>query len=185
MEIQIVDKIEDFNIEDFIQLESIVNDRLWLRRTDLQDALDEYETDENGELNPATFMEYYTVNYHPLDSVFYVKTGDKVIAGCSLQHWSFDRVKLIDFVVSTEHEGRGVASLLLDKVIEYCKSKNKVEINLEVRDGMPAYNLYLKKGFEPIRLLEGDMIQSDEDCELEARGIEVPSQDCWYMELYL
>ena len=185
MEIKIVDRIEDFMIDEFIQLEHIVNDRLWLRRNDLQDALEEYETDENGELNPATFMEYYTVNYRSLDAVFYVISGNKVIAGCALQNWSFDRVKLIDFVVCTEHEGRGVASLLLDKVIEYCKSKNRVEINLEVRDGMPAYNLYLKKGFEPIRLLEGDMIETDEECELEARGITVPSQDCWCMELYL
>lgn len=185
MTIEIIDKIENFTIADYLGLEAIVNDRLWLRRTDLQDALDEYETDEDGTLHPATFMEYYTVNYKPMDSVFYVKSEDKVIAGCVLQHWSFDQVKLIDFVVSLEHEGRGIASKLLEEVIAYCKSKNKVEINLEVRCGMPAHNLYLKKGFEDIRLLEDDMVESDEICELEERGIEVPSQDCWYMELKL
>lgn len=185
MTIEIIDKIENFKVEDFIQLEAIVNDRLWVNRSSLEEALEEYETDEDGVMNSETFLEYYNTTYVPMYAMFFAKAGDKIVAGGILQHWSLDRVMLIDFAVSLEHEGRGIASKMLDEVISYCKARNLVEIGLEVRCGMPAHNLYLKKGFEDIRLLEDDMVESDEICELEERGIEVPSQDCWYMELKL
>lgn len=185
MTIEIIDKIENFTIADYLGLEAIVNVRLWARRDTYAEALAEYLPDENGEINSETFMEHYTENYRALDSIFYVKVGDKVIAGGALQHWSFDRVKLVDFVVTEEHSGRGVGAFLLDHIIEYCKNKGKVEINLEVRVGMPAVELYLKKGFEIVQTKEDFDLESDLEDELEERGIEVPSHDCYAMELYL
>ena len=158
MQVEIIDKIENFNIEDFLQLETIVNDRLWSRTNYMEDALDKYETDEEGKINSATFMEYFNTNQYILDAVIYVKNPDnKVIAGCCLQSWSFDRVKLVDFVVSSEYEGRGVGSLMLENVIDYCKKSGYVEINLEVREYTPAIKLYEKFNFEFIRLEEAGL----------------------------
>lgn len=185
MHIKIVDTIEDFNIEEFCELGAIVSERLWVDREYLPEAKEEFETDEEGNLTPATFMEYFNKYYNPIIASVYVKSGDKVIGGCLIQDWSFDRVKISDLAVTLEQEGRGVGSMLVKEVINYCKSKNKVEIGLEVREGMPAYNLYLKNGFEPLNLIEDDLLESDEYCKLDERGIEVPSHNSWYMELAL
>ena len=62
-----------------------------------------------------------------------------------------DTADIISIVVSKKHTKKGIASLLLNNIFEFCKSNNISKIMLEVREtNIPAQNLYLKHGFEKI-----------------------------------
>lgn len=62
-----------------------------------------------------------------------------------------DTADIISIVVSKKHTKKGIASLLLNNIFEFCKLNNISKIMLEVREtNIPAQNLYLKHGFEKI-----------------------------------
>lgn len=62
-----------------------------------------------------------------------------------------DTADIISIVVSKDYTRKGIASLLLNSIYEFCKENNISRIMLEVRESnIVAQNLYLKHGFTKI-----------------------------------
>ena len=62
-----------------------------------------------------------------------------------------DTADIISIVVSKDYTRKGIASLLLNSIYEFCKENNISRIMLEVRESnIVAQNLYLKQGFTKI-----------------------------------
>ena len=65
---------------------------------------------------------------------------------CIISHQ--DRVHLSRLEVHSQYRRAGIGALLIDKVIEFTALKNLPSVSLTVRtNNIPAYNLYVKKGF--------------------------------------
>lgn len=64
-----------------------------------------------------------------------------------------DTGEITNVAVHPKYRKMGIASMLLEKLIEYCLDDGFNFINLEVREGnVPAINLYSKFGFEKVGL---------------------------------
>ncbi|MEE1043730.1 MAG: ribosomal protein S18-alanine N-acetyltransferase [Clostridia bacterium] len=64
-----------------------------------------------------------------------------------------DTGEITNVAVHPKYRKMGIASMLLEKLIEYCLDDGFKFINLEVREGnVPAINLYSKFGFEKVGL---------------------------------
>lgn len=62
-----------------------------------------------------------------------------------------DTADIISIVVSKNYTRKGIASLLLNSIYEFCKENNISRIMLEVRESnIVAQSLYLKHGFTKI-----------------------------------
>jgi ribosomal-protein-alanine N-acetyltransferase len=58
--------------------------------------------------------------------------------------------ELLLIAVDPAHRRRGLATRLLDMVIEDSRSRGSIRIHLEMRRGNPAEQLYLARGFVPV-----------------------------------
>jgi ribosomal protein S18 acetylase RimI-like enzyme len=76
--------------------------------------------------------------------VFCAKEGAFSIGYITLNH----KGRIDYLAVSKKYQRKGVASVLLEKVISIAKGKKLKKLHLEVRnDNIPALRLYLKNGF--------------------------------------
>lgn len=79
-----------------------------------------------------------------------VADQEGIIAGMALYFirystWKGQRMYLEDLVVSPAYRGKGIGSLLMDKLIEEAKARNFSGINWQVLDwNEPAINFYKK-----------------------------------------
>ena len=61
-----------------------------------------------------------------------------------------DECHITNVAVLPECRNKGIASMLINKMIEICKCSEILTMTLEVRESnLPAINLYKKFGFEP------------------------------------
>ncbi len=78
---------------------------------------------------------------------FGVFDEDELVGYIALE-WVLDEGSLTDLAVSPTYRRQGLASLLMDRLIESAQSKNLSFITLEVRaSNLPAIKLYQKYGF--------------------------------------
>jgi ribosomal protein S18 acetylase RimI-like enzyme len=183
--IEIIDTVAEFDIDKFISFESLVNKRLNYNGDQFAEILESI-SEEDEEPTSEAFLECYNSEFNPIKAVFYVENEDEdLLGGCVLWNASLDRVKIVDLAISEDCEGQGLGSILMDEAIAYCRRKKISQINLEVRDNTPAKFLYLNKGFEAVVLLTDFYKDYDAENLVAERGLEIPSQDAWYMELYL
>ena len=70
--------------------------------------------------------------------------------GFSLFRTIRDESELLLLAVKPSHQRRGVATRLLDQLLERARKDRVTRVHLEVRDGNPAIGIYRKAGFSPI-----------------------------------
>ena len=81
---------------------------------------------------------------------------EKGVVGYVVLWWVLDQGELANLAVRTDHQGRGVGSVLLGQAIEHAKSKGVESLFLEVRQSNePAYRLYANRGFTQISIRRG------------------------------
>ncbi len=74
----------------------------------------------------------------------------KTAAGFILSRQAVDEEELLLIGVRPEYRRRGVASALLERLVTEARMRGIRRLFLEMREGNPAENLYLKHGFEPV-----------------------------------
>jgi ribosomal-protein-alanine N-acetyltransferase len=81
---------------------------------------------------------------------------EKEVVGYAVLWWVLDQGELANLAVRTDHQGRGIGSVLLDQAIEHAKSKGVESLFLEVRQSNEsAYRLYANQGFNQISIRRG------------------------------
>lgn len=85
------------------------------------------------------------------NTYYIVAKLDNAIVGYIGISYVLDSADIISVVVDKNYTKKGIASILLNNIFEFCKSNNIVKIFLEVRkSNIAAQNLYLKYGFNKI-----------------------------------
>ena len=72
------------------------------------------------------------------------------VLGFSLVRTVADESELLLIAVLPGEQRRGVGGLLLDQFVERAREDGVRRIHLEVRDGNPAIDMYLRAGFSPV-----------------------------------
>ena len=72
------------------------------------------------------------------------------VLGFSLVRTVADESELLLIAVLPGEQRRGVGGLLLDQFVESAREDGVRRIHLEVRDGNPAIDMYLRAGFSPV-----------------------------------
>lgn len=97
--------------------------------------------------------------------VYYIATDDSnnvigAIGGTIL----VDHMDISIVITRKDYVGKGIASLLLNELISYCRKNNIEKIFLEVRtSNIPAIKLYEKVGFEKISTRQNYYPDNNED----------------------
>ncbi|NQU95852.1 MAG: GNAT family N-acetyltransferase [Candidatus Omnitrophica bacterium] len=88
--------------------------------------------------------------YSGRDSVFFViEENGKVIGTIGVKKDAPESALMRRFFVDTNYRKKGLGSMLLEKAVEFCKSKKYKEISFRATDRMgEAMKLCKKKGFE-------------------------------------
>ncbi|MBO5476729.1 MAG: ribosomal protein S18-alanine N-acetyltransferase [Clostridia bacterium] len=85
------------------------------------------------------------------NNYYLVAKSNNMILGYIGISYVLDTADIISIVVSHDYTRKGIASLLLNSIYEFCKENNISRIMLEVREtNTVAQNLYLKHGFTKI-----------------------------------
>jgi ribosomal-protein-alanine N-acetyltransferase len=74
----------------------------------------------------------------------------EAVIGFSLARTVADEAELLLLAVAPNHHRRGVGRLLLDDFMQRARGAGVTRIHLEVRDGNPAVEMYLRAGFTPV-----------------------------------
>ena len=78
-----------------------------------------------------------------------IVSDDINIKGALFFEEIYEKVDIDYIIVSNNYRRQGIASKLLEYLIDYCKKKNISNITLEVNENnIPAINLYKKYEFE-------------------------------------
>ncbi|MDO8564395.1 MAG: GNAT family N-acetyltransferase [bacterium] len=86
----------------------------------------------------------------PHFKMFAIEMDGKIVAMCGLQQKSDGRFFGRRLYVAPEYRGKGLAKVLLDRVLDEAKSRGAKNIYLGVTDGLPALGLYKTMGFTEI-----------------------------------
>jgi N-acetylglutamate synthase-like GNAT family acetyltransferase len=81
------------------------------------------------------------------EDIYFVAEVNGAIAGFAHAVLTPRRVALQGIGVAENMRGAGIGTLLLDRVIAYCKEIGQPEICLRVKALNPAARMYAKKGF--------------------------------------
>ena len=97
--------------------------------------------------------EYLDKCFHSINNIYIVaEDNEEIIGACNLTSLSKERLKHnaeIGISVRKDHWGKGIASIMLKKVIDFAKEAGIKSISLKVRsDNERAKSLYLKFGFK-------------------------------------
>ena len=95
----------------------------------------------------------YIVNEYELNKKAYVYLKDKEIVAFISYQIFYERAELNYIFVKAEERKKGIASILIEKMIEDCKESNVEKIDLEVNIlNESAINLYKKYDFKVISI---------------------------------
>jgi ribosomal-protein-alanine N-acetyltransferase len=91
------------------------------------------------------------------------EVADKVVAYMGM--WKvIDECHITNVAVLPEYRNKGIASMLIEKMIEICRCSEISAMTLEVRvSNEPAINLYKKHGFVPVGKRPGYYFKPVED----------------------
>ncbi len=129
----------------------------------------EIDKDDDKEVLKLKDIEY-EVNENPVSKILVIKDNDKIVG--YLDYWiTFDSSTIFKIIIKKEYRNRGLASLLLEKMIEDLKENEVLYSTLEVRiSNESALKLYKKFNFEKISIKE-HYYSDGEDAIYMVRGI--------------
>ncbi len=92
----------------------------------------------------------YELKDNPVSSVYVLEDGNEIIG--FLDFWiTFDSATIAQIAIKKAYQGRHLAHLLMQEMIDDCFAKKVNSITLEVRvNNIKAINMYTKYGFEKI-----------------------------------
>ena len=89
---------------------------------------------------------------NPIAFYFVAVKDDEVIGYCGYW-WTFGEAQITNVAVSPEYRQKGIASALMDEMINHCREMDVFSITLEVRvSNNAAISMYEKYGFERVGL---------------------------------
>lgn len=88
--------------------------------------------------------------YLLLDREFRKIEGNREAAGFTLSRQAADEEELLLIAVRPQLRRHGIASALVEKLIEDAAGRGVTRMFLEMRDGNPAEALYRRHGFQPV-----------------------------------
>ncbi len=89
---------------------------------------------------------------NPIAFYFVAVKDDEVIGYCGYW-WTFGEAQITNIAVSPEYRQKGIASALMDEMINHCREMDVLSITLEVRvSNNAAISMYEKYGFERVGL---------------------------------
>jgi [ribosomal protein S18]-alanine N-acetyltransferase len=89
-------------------------------------------------------------------SVFLVAATDRRVIGYALAFHSRTRAEIHSIAIAPAHRGRGVAVLLLRRIIALLRRRGFATVSLNVRlENKAAIRLYRKLGFQRLRRVNG------------------------------
>lgn len=88
--------------------------------------------------------------YLLLDRAFRLVDEDGEADGFTLSRQAADEEELLLIAVRQHWRRRGIASALVEKLLEDAAQRGVKRMFLEMRDGNPAEALYRRHGFEPV-----------------------------------
>ena len=89
-------------------------------------------------------------HYLLMDETGQMPGGQSRAAGFALSRRAANEEELLLIAVRPEARRKGIGSMLIGELIERARLNSVTRLFLEMRDGNPAQELYLKMGFEPI-----------------------------------
>ena len=97
----------------------------------------------------------YDIENNPFTNYYVYKVEDKIVGYINYQVM-YERSELININVLDSYQGKGIASLLMERMFHDLKQKKVVDITLEVRiDNIKAINLYKKYDFKEVSIRKG------------------------------
>lgn len=94
---------------------------------------------------------------------YVVEIGGEIVAYAGLWY-IIDEGHITNVAVSPDYRGRGIAALVLDRMLKEARVSGITAFTLEVRaSNAPAIRLYTKFGFEAVGIRPGYYIEENED----------------------
>lgn len=122
------------------------------------EKLDIKDIEELENLFPSVFSKdkvLYDINNNPFTKYYIYRIDNKMVA-CINYQIMYERSELIDINVLSNYQNQGIASKLLEFMLEDLKSNNVENITLEVRkNNLNAIYLYKKYGFKEVGIRKG------------------------------
>ena len=89
---------------------------------------------------------------NPIAFYFVAISEEKVIGYCGYW-WTFGEAQITNVAVAPEYRQKGIASALMDEMINHCREMDVYSVTLEVRvSNNAAISMYEKYGFERVGL---------------------------------
>jgi ribosomal-protein-alanine N-acetyltransferase len=100
--------------------------------------------------------EHFLQEIHSHLSFPFVADRNGVVVGYVCLQVLFEEAQIMDIAVAPEERGRGVASLLMERAMEFSRGKGGERLILEVRrSNLAAITLYGRFGFEQYAVRKG------------------------------
>lgn len=144
-----------FTVESIFEVEPVEGGLHGLRLTEkvVEPYVKDYDILENGENAPLSWPKCFDMSQW---GVFLAYEGNRAVAGAvvavptsglSLLESQKDTAALWDIRVHPEERGRGVGSVLLGHVADWCRGKGFRKLKIETQNvNVPACRLYAKHG---------------------------------------
>lgn len=109
-------------------------------------------------------MEAFLAEVHNPSSLSFVATINDEVAGYIIA-WEFENsIHIGNLAVKKDYRRKGIATRLIQKIIEIAVKKHYRFVSLEVRkSNLPAIRLYEKMGFKLDRIIKGYYSDNFED----------------------
>ncbi len=121
--------------------------------------------------SPWSLKSFESELTNPLAVYFVALLNDEVIGYCGYW-WIFDEGQITNIAVHPKFRQKGIASALMDKMVEKCSVTDVYSLTLEVRkSNQAAISLYEKYGFERVGL-RPKYYDNKEDAVLMTKEIE-------------
>lgn len=121
--------------------------------------------------SPWSLKSFESELTNPLAVYFVALLNDEVIGYCGYW-WIFDEGQITNIAVHPKFRKKGIASALMDKMVEKCSVTDVYSLTLEVRkSNQAAISLYEKYGFERVGL-RPKYYDNKEDAVLMTKEIE-------------
>lgn len=125
------------------------------------DAVLEIENEAFSDHWPRDAYEY-EIKDNEFSTAFVAEENNQIV-GAAVSYMIFDDAQIATIAVRKSHQGRGIATLMMDKIIKDADEAGCSAISLEVRiSNVPAIKLYEKYGFITVNVRKGYYVDGED-----------------------